>query len=290
MRKEGRGVTARGDDLRDAARCFGLLGGPAPQPLPGTAHLFAVGDRVLKRHWFLTADRAAVLEGVLADLAREGLHPALYPGEGGALLQRVSGGWFSLMERLEPGPAPGSEDLDEAARLVARTHAVLARHGGGAALRSPMWAEPGAVAGELEAAGRAELARHVLDGAALRGLAVRLVHNDLHPGNFLRARGRLWLLDFDSFSHNPVVGDVFFCGLRLAGAEGVERFAAAYRRDGALADGDLAAGWTALLADLSRKVAFILRRRAAGDETFVKDMDKYLGFIEAARAEAGRAG
>lgn len=273
--------------VREASRWYGLDAGLKPEPLGAGGHLFAVGDRVLKHHWFLTDDRAPVLGAVLSDLAECGVHPRLDRDSEGNVLARINGGWFSCMEVLESAKPPVAEDALQAAQVLAEAHAVLARHGQGTVLRSPMWADDAAIARELESAGEHALALHVRGASELQGLTTQLVHNDLHSGNFLRSSGRLYLLDFDSFSTNPLIGDVYFCGLRLAGARGVMGFAGAYTEAARLPAKDMDAGWAVLLADLARKIAFIGRRERAGDATFIKDREKYLGFVRACEVAAG---
>lgn len=272
------------------ARAFGLGPSPLAEPLQPGGHLFKVsgerGPAMLKEHWFLTPERAAMMGQVLAALAEAGVCPAWLPAADGSVMIQSGDRYFSLMPRLTAEPIRVPEDLTEAASLTARMHRALAGLDG-EGLRSPMWADAAVVMEELISVGRPRLAEVIArTEAAAKEVAWQLVHNDLHEGNFVKAEDRLYLIDFDSFSFNPRAGDVFFAAFRLTGGDAamMRRFVDEYQQHNPLTARERGLGPLLLAADLIRKLAFIHREEMRGNGFFVKDRAKYNGFIARALA------
>jgi Ser/Thr protein kinase RdoA (MazF antagonist) len=144
------------------------------------------------------------------------------PFPDGATLKQIDHIWYTIFER-RGGRAP--DELDDAAarRLgtyAARLHNVGARQPAGhrPALDAESYvrdavawlADHGAVPGPLErryegaALALAEIAESLMDG-----VAVHLVHADLHLGNVLLRDCELRVLDFDDMRVGPAVQDVW---------------------------------------------------------------------------------
>lgn len=261
---------------------------PALVPFGRQLHRFetTTGPYLLKEHGFLGEDRLSVFAATLDLLVEAGIHPPVVRFSDGRGFAVAQGRTFTVMPLLSTLPFETKRDLDAAAAVIARMHAIMASVDA-EPTRSPMWAETEQVTAELTGLGRRDLARTVEDARlAWPRVRVQLVHNDLHAGNLFRANARIYVTDLESLSTNPLPGDVFFAALRFGdgGADAAARFVAAYRAAAPLSNDEVDLGPLMLLADLAGKLAFIHRRLAAGDRRLESDIPKYLDLIERAQA------
>jgi Ser/Thr protein kinase RdoA (MazF antagonist) len=115
-----------------------------------------------------------------------------------------------------------------------------------------------------------------------RNIRWQLVHNDLHPGNIISSvTGKIYLLDFESFSANPLVADVLFAAFRLVGgfSRNFFRFLKMYDMFNPLDEIEKQKGLVLLAADFIRKLGFIMAEQEKGNEYYMKDYAKYQSYI-----------
>lgn len=261
------------------AEARGLGSVPPPRRLGELPHLFRLPGRglLVKRHWFLTPERAAAVSAAMAALSAAGLGPTLLD----PVFTWIDGTAYSVMEELALVPWTTARAA-EAAAALARAHRLMAPL---PAPAGPMAAPPERILAETAAIAGPDWGDLLDEAAALRtALPVQLAHNDLHPGNVLATAGEVRLADFDSAGASPRVLDVFFAALRLTDRSpaAMVAFVGAYAERAPLTAQEWRAGPTLLVADLIGKLAFILRREAAGDSRFVKDLQPYRDHLAAA--------
>jgi len=264
---------------------FGLAGVDslvwAPFGDSGAMRLVRVGGRelVAKRHWMLSGDRAALLGAVLDAAQAAGVAPPILRTVAGGLVLELGGAWYGLMERVQGEPPACGRGLGRAGCAVARLHLALAQVPGQAVC--PRAVAPDEAALLLARAGCDDLGREVRAAAeASAAMPRQLVHRDLHAGNFLLRDNSALVLDFDSFSTGARVADALFAAFRLAAGEvaGMARFLKAYEADVPLSAKERTHGLLALACDFLLKLAFIQRRREAGETLFEKDRRNYESF------------
>ena len=276
---------------------FGIAVAPgAVRPFPGGRDLRRVehGDGLLlKRFWRLDAHRAPILDAVLEVCSSRGITPPWLPSTEGGRLLRSGDAYYGVRAFVPERPDP--IDSARAAESVARMHLALADvpYRGPEPL-PPLHVPPGQVRRLLHDNGLEKFAP-LLDAAERLAPQVprQLVHNDLHPGNFLAGSGgRVYLIDFESFSANPRIVDVLFAGFRLGEAtvDAARRFLDLYAAHLEPTPEEHRLGPLLLAADFVRKIAFILKEREAGNAAFMSDMEKYRGYADAAATWAERSG
>ncbi len=241
---------------------------------------------LLKRYRLLRPENAPILDRLLAACSENSLVPRHFPDSDGSLVVRADCHLYSLMRREDIRPLNPDEDLPAVARILADFHGAALGVPCETELEPPLKVEPGRLR-ELADAAHPELVP-LLDAYddARPHLPIQLVHNDMHPGNVITtASGTVLLLDLESFSHNPRVGDVLFAAMRLGRQDPTHfrRFVEAYEDAQPLDPVERELGPAVLLGDMARKVGFILHRADKGDPFFLKDLDNYLGFIRWSR-------
>lgn len=278
-----------GGSLNAACRAFGLDPVNTTPLATGGGLLFETfnghGPCLLKRYRLLRPENAPILDRLLVACNEKSLVPRHFPARDGSLVAEIGGVCYSLVRREEILPLNPDGDYPAVARTLAAFHGTALGVPCETELRPPLQVEPGRLR-ELADVAHPELVPllEAYDDARPH-LPIQLVHNDLHPGNVIMTAAGALLLDLESFSHNPRVGDVLFAAMRL-GRQDPTRFRSfvdAYEDARPLDPVERELGPAVLLGDMARKVGFILHRADEGDPFFLKDLDNYLGFIRWSR-------
>jgi Ser/Thr protein kinase RdoA (MazF antagonist) len=145
------------------------------------------------------------------------------PGPGGAVLHDLGGTWFAVFPKKggRPLDEPTPDEWPQIGRLIARMHAVGARHAPRDRIRLHPHAssqqhldfilQAGVVPPAYRAA-YADLVRAILDEIApsFDDLETFRIHGDCHRGNILHRPGEgFHLLDFDDMAVGPAVQDLW---------------------------------------------------------------------------------
>lgn len=145
------------------------------------------------------------------------------PGPGGEVLHDLGGAWFAVFPKRggRPLDEPAPDEWPQIGRLIARMHAVGARHAPRERIRlhpresSQQHLDFILQAGVVSASHRAaytDLVREILDEIAplFEDVGTLRIHGDCHRGNILHRPGEgFHLLDFDDMAVGPAVQDLW---------------------------------------------------------------------------------
>ncbi len=257
----------------------------------GSNNLFFVKNgqlaKLLKWHRLIPDKNVPKLEQVLWACNRKKITPHLFPTQQNTLICQCGNKFYSLSDYVRIRTIEPKKDYHAIAKAIAHMHRALAEieHDN---IMAPLSIEAKQLKGVLEDNKHDDLISHI-DKVEHLNDTVRwqLVHNDLHSGNIISSvSGKIFIIDYESFSNNPLVGDVFIAAFRLSGGYNQTfcKFLNAYNNYNPLTAPEMKYGFSILLADFIRKLGFILMERKRGNDFFMKDYLKYQSFINQTQA------
>ncbi|MBI9079227.1 MAG: phosphotransferase [Pseudodesulfovibrio sp.] len=284
------------DILQDILSSFDISKDAAVAPLASSWDLCRIktgsANLVLKKFWRLSPERAHVLDSMLKACSMAGITPSLLHTREGSTLLRKDKYFYSICEYIPPLAKPPADFVEQGANVVAKMHQILSTIPG-QGIRAPLHVEKKTL---LKILIKNDLSKYTptLEQADEAKILTRsiLVHNDLHPGNVLFGLdGKSYLIDFESFSHNPLVADALFAAFRLSkGNKQIsEKFMSHYEQAMPLTPSEKQHGYLLLAADFIRKIAFIFKEMEDGNTTFMRDLEKYKRFASTAIQWAGQS-
>lgn len=242
--------------------------------------------KLIKKYRILNAERVNKLEEILRVCNGKKVIPDFFPTRDGKLILQVKQSYFSMMQFLVTVPLDLPDQSPDLATVIANTHLLLAAlahdH-----LSAPLTLLPERLETLLAKNDFSDLLPYVDQAADIKNeVRIQLVHNDLHQDNFIcSAPGDIFIIDFESFSANPLVGDIMFAAFRLSNGnkQQIDRFMAAYNQANPLTLAEKTFCYLFLLADFIRKLGFILDQKEKGNLFYMKDYRNYINFVEQAR-------
>ncbi len=239
--------------------------------------------KILKRNWLLTIDRTTKLEELLVQLCASDITPWVFKTKNGRYHFKLDGEIFSLMAYIVKQPMDFHVCFEAAIGRIANMHIIMSEieHDN---LMAPLAVDYEDLQAVYNKYNCSELI-YLLDQVSELKDAVRrqLVHNDLHPGNFIQAvSGKVYLIDFDSYSVNYLIADVMFAAFRLGNGNinFITDFLEKYDSLNPLTEEEKKYAFLFLANDFAKKIGFILHEKEKGDGFYMKDYDKYNNYLK----------
>ncbi len=260
-------------------------------PFDDSMHLFLVNDgqkkKLLKWHWIIPEKNIKKFEQVLWTCSHKKITPHLFPTQQNTLICQCGNKFYSLINYVQICPLKPEKYYHAIAKTIAKMHKALAEveHDN---IMAPLAIKPNQLKAVLKNNQHSDLISYI-DKAEQLNDTVRwqLVHNDLHTGNIISSVfGKIFIIDYESFSKNPLVGDVLFAAFRLSGGYNQTFFKIleAYNTHNPLTIAEIKHGLLILLTDFIKKLGFILLQKKKGNDYYMKDYPKYQNFIEQTQA------
>ena len=286
------GIDLHQDDFEQLASAFGIN---ETDPIHisefgGNPDLFLIrddggvkGKKLLKRYWRLKDENVPKLEETLLACSRENIIPFHFSSQKNSLVYKHNGSYYSLMTYIDTETLNPENKIPAIATAIANMHRILAgiSHDN---IKPPLAVEPKQMEAILRENKFDDLLSYINMADQLKdSVRLQLVHNDLYPGNIIASvTGEIFIVDFESFSANPLVADILFAAFRLAEEynDKFYEFLRSYEIQNPLSFEEKRYGLILLAADFIRKLGFILTEHKEGNDYFLKDYEKYSRYVK----------
>ncbi len=231
----------------------------------------------------MSPERTSTLSKVLLACSRNQISPHVYSTRNGFRVCQIQDRFYSLMDFVQTDPLDPVGCLDSIVQVTEGMHRAIE---GIEHLNTP---SPLAISAQrlnqvLKKHGFGHYLAYLDEACGVEaGLRRQLVHNDLHSGNFICSKsGKVFIVDFESYSENFLIGDLLFAGYRTAMRNSSLFIEFVKRYDGyhPLTDAEKRYGCLILAVDFIKKLGFILHEYEKGNSFFMKDYKKYQRFAE----------
>lgn len=257
-------------------------------PLTHNSSLYRINQNesilLLKKYNILTADRLEKINKILEICTANQTTPFTYKTVESNFVLKINDSYYSLLDYISGTRPTINNKYSDIAKLIAQMHIGLSglHHDN---LSHPLYLDISTVHDMLSRF-KLDYLLPILEQAESIKHTVRwqIIHNDLHPNNIIQSQSdKFYIIDFESFSANTLILDVFFAAYRLFGSinKMFYKFIDFYDEHNRLYSQEKNYGLLLLASDVIRKLGFIISEYYNGNTLYYdKDFIKYKRFAD----------